>query len=262
MIKVLVPVAADLASSIALRYTCRLAELVEVEIQTINVRKPSSEEYPVGTGWVRHTWEKTMLLKAEQDVSQLIRAERAHCPTLGEPKIRLGDRDDEILKELQSGSYNLFLEGTIPTFSSSYFTKRLQSHLYENMPCPFIMVKNLIPLNRALLVLSDSVDLSRLIRIFTDTFKKAFLPIDLFYLKFQEKENGEKEKESLKTAMDLLDTQGWVAEKSEVIYGQPQELAERLEDYGLLVTDLGRSLEKRSPLQEFLVATLAPILLF
>jgi hypothetical protein len=53
-----------------------------------------------------------------------------------------------------------------------------------------------------------------------------------------------------------------VAEKSEVIYGQPQELAERLEDYGLLVTDLGRSLEKRSPLQEFLVATLAPILLF
>jgi hypothetical protein len=255
MIKVLVPVAADLASSIALRYTCRLAELVEVEIQTINVRKPSSEEYPVGTGWVRHTWEKTMLQKAEHDVSQLIRAERAHCPTLGEPKIRLGDRDDEILKELQSGSYNLFLEGTIPTFSSSYFTKRLQSHLYENMPCPFIMVKNLMPLNRALLVLSDSVDLSRLIRIFTDTFKKAFLPIDLFYLKFQEKE-------SLKTAMDLLETQGWVAEKSEVIYGQPQELAERLEDYGLLVTDLGRSLEKRSPLPEFLVATLAPILLF
>ena len=262
MIKVLVPVAADLASSIALRYTCRLAELVEVEIQTINVRKPSSEEYPVGTGWVRHTWEKTMLLKAEQDVSQLIRAERAHCPTLGEPKIRLGDRDDEILKELQSGSYNLFLEGTIPTFSSSYFTKRLQSHLYENMPCPFIMVKNLMPLNRALLVLSDSVDLSRLIRIFTDTFKKAFLPIDLFYLKFQEKENGEKEKESLKTAMDLLETQGWVAEKSDVIYVKPQELAERLEEYGFLVLALEKKKKKRSHLQEFLVATLAPILLF
>lgn len=262
MIKVLVPVEADLASSIALRYACQLAELIEVEILTINIRESSSEEYPVGTGWVRHTWEKTMLREAEDDISQLIRAERAHCPTLGEPMIMLGDRDDEILKKLLSGSYDLFLEGTIPTFSSSYFTKRLQSHLYQSMRCPFIMVKNLMPLKRALLILSDGVDLRRLIQTFTDTFKKAPLPIDLFYLKFQEEKNGDQAKKSLKAAMDLLDEQGWVAEKSEVIYGQPQELAKRLEDYGLLATVLPRSLKKISPLQEFLVATLAPIFLF
>lgn len=262
MIKVLVPVEADLASSIALRYACQLAELIEAEIQTINVKASSSEEYPVGTGWVRHTWEKTMLREAEDDVRQLIRAERAHCPTLGEPMIMLGNRDDEILKELQSGSYGLFLEGTIPTFSSSYFTKRLQSHLYQTMPCPFIMVKNLMPLNRALLILRDGVDLHRLIQTSTDTLKKAPLPLDLFYLKFQDKGNGDPEKEQLKVAEDLLGEQGWVVEKSEVIYGQPQELAERFEDYGLLVTVLDRSLKKGTPLQEFLVATLAPILLF
>jgi hypothetical protein len=262
MIKVLVPVEADLASSIALRYVCQIANLIETEIMTINVRASSSEEYQVGTGWVRHTWEKTMLREAEDDIRQLIRAERAHCPTLGEPMVVLGERDDEILKEIRSGSYHLFLEGTIPTFSSSYFTKRLQSHLYQSMPCPFIMVKNLMPLTRALLILSDGVDVRRLIQTFTDTFKKAPLPIDLFYLKFQEKKDGGPEKEKLKGATDLLQEQGWVAEKSEVMYGQPRELAERLEDYGLLATVLGRSLKKKNPLQEFLVATLAPILLF
>jgi nucleotide-binding universal stress UspA family protein len=262
MIKVLVPVEADLASSIALRYACQIAKLIETEILTINVRAASSEEYPVGTGWVRHTWEKTMLREAEDDVRQLIRAERANCPTLGEPMVVLGDRDDEILKEIQSGSYGLFLEGTIPTFSSSYFTKRLQSHLYQSMPCPIIMVKNLMPLTRALLVMSDGVDGRRLIQTFTETFKKAVLPIDLFYLKFQEKENGGPEKEKLKGAMDLLQEQGWKAEKSDVLYGRPHELAERLEEYGLLATVLGRSLKKGSPFQEFLVATLSPILLF
>ena len=262
MIKVLVPVEADLASSIALRYVCQIANLIETEILTINVRTSSSEEYPVGTGWVRHTWEKTMLREAEDDIRQLIRAERAHCPTLGEPMAVLGDRDDEILNEILSGSYHLFLEGTIPTFSSSYFTKRLQSHLYQSMPCPIIMVKNLMPLTRVLLILGDGVDGRKLIQTFTDTFKKAPLPIDLFYLKFQEKKDGDQEQEKLKGALDLLEEQGWKAEKSDVLYGRPQELAERLEEYGLLATVLGRSLKKKDPLQEFLVATLAPILLF
>jgi hypothetical protein len=262
MIKVLVPVEPDLASSIALRYAGQLAKLTETEILTINVRASSSEEYPVGTGWVRHTWEKTMLREAEDDVRQLIRAERVHCPTLGEPMVKLGDRDDEILKEIQAGSYDLFLEGTIPTFSSSYLTKRLQSHLYKNLPCPFIMVKNLVPLTKALLILSDGVDVRRLIQTFTETFKKATLPIDLFYLKFKQKKNGDSEQGKLKAAINLLSEQGWVAEKSEVIYGQPGELANRLEDYGLLATVLSRGPTKHTPLQEFLVATLAPILLF
>jgi len=262
MIKVLVPVEADLASSIALRYSCQIANLIETEILTINVRTSSSEEYPVGTGWVRHTWEKTMLREAEDDIGQLIRAERAHCPTLGEPMVVLGDRDDEILNEIRSGSYDLFLEGTIPTFSSSYFTKRLQSDLYQSMPCPFIMVKNLMPLSRALLILSDGVDVPRLIQTFTYTFKNASLPFDLFYLQFKEKKNGHSEREKLKAATDLLQEQGWVAEKTEAMYGQPRELAESLEGYGLLATVLGRSLKKKDPLQEFLVATLAPILLF
>jgi hypothetical protein len=88
------------------------------------------------------------------------------------------------------------------------------------------------------------------------------LPIDLFYLKFQEKKDGGPEEEKLQGAMDLLQEQGWVAEKSGVLYGQPRELAESLEGYGLLATVLGRSLKKKDPLQEFLVATLAPILLF
>ena len=64
MLKALVPVAADLASSIALRYACQMSESIQVEIQTIHVKAPSSESSQLGTGWVRQIWEKTMLTEA------------------------------------------------------------------------------------------------------------------------------------------------------------------------------------------------------
>ena len=265
MIKILVPVAVDLASSISLRYACQLSELIQVEIRTIHVKAPSSEGSQLGTGWVRHTWEKTMLTEAEDEIAQLIRAERTHCPSLGEPLIMIGDRDEKILRELQSGSYDLFVEGTIATFSSSYFSKRLESHLYQDMPCPFLMVKNLMPLNKVVLILSENVDLHKLIQIFTNIFGESNLKVELFYLKSADPAGQESEgleEMTLQAAMKALGERGWVPEKSKVISGQARELAAELEDHGLLLTVLDRHLKKKTFLYEFLVATPAPILLF
>ena len=267
MIKILVPVAADLASSIALRYACQMSELIQMEIQTIHVKAPSSEGSgsQLGTGWVRHTWEKTMLTEAEDEIAQLIRAERTHCPSLGEPLIMIGDRDEKILRELQSGACDLFLEGTIPTFSSSYFSKRLESHLYQNIPCPFLMVKNLIPLKRVVLILSENVDPQKLVQVFIGIFGESNLKVELFYLKSAdsaEQESGGLEEMTLQATVMALGERGWVPEKSKVISGQPRELAVALEDHGLLLTGLDRHLKKKTLLHEFLVATPAPILLY
>ncbi len=265
MIQILVPVAADLASSIALRYACQMSELIQVEIRTIHVKAPSSEGTQLGTGWVRHTWEKTMLTEAEDEIAQLIRAERTHCPSLGVPLIMIGDRDEKILRELQSGSYDLFVEGTIPTFSSSYFSKRLESHLYQDMPCPFLMVKNLMPLERVVLILSENVDLHKSIQVFTGIFGECNLKMELFYLKHADPAGEEidaLEEMTLQAAVKALGERGWVPEESKVISGQPRELAVELEDHGLLLTVLDRHLKKKTFLYEFLVATPAPILLF
>jgi hypothetical protein len=267
MIKILVPVAADLASSIALRYACQMSELIQVEIQTIHVKAPSSEGSgsQLGTGWVRHTWEKTMLTEAEDEIAQLIRAERIHCPSLGEPLIMIGDRDEKILRELQRGFCDLFVEGTIPTFSSSYFSKRLESNLYQDIPCPFLMVKNLIPLRRVVLILSENVDPHKLVQVFTGIFGESNLKVELFYLKSAdsaEQESGGLEEMTLQATIKALDERGWVPEKSQVISGQARELAADLEDHGLLLTGLDRHLKRKTFLHEFLVATPAPILLF
>ncbi len=265
MIKILVPVSADLASSIALRYACQLSELIQVEIQTIHVKAPSSEGSQLGTGWVRHTWEKTMLTEAEDEIAQLIRAERTHCPSLGEPLIMIGDRDEKILSELQSGSCDLFVEGTIPTFSSSYFSKRLESRLYQDIPCPFLMVKNLMPLRRVVLILSENVDSQKLIQVFTAIFGESNLKVELFYLQSPDaagQESSSLAEMTLQATTKALGERGWLPEKSQVLSGQPRELAVNLEDHTLLLTGLDRHLKKKTFLHEFLVATPAPILLF
>lgn len=265
MIKILVPVAADLASSIALRYACQMSESIQVEIQTIHVKAAASESTQLGTGWVRHTWEKTMLTEAEDEIAQLIRAERTHCPSLGEPLIMIGERDEKILREIQTGSYSLFVEGTIPTFSSSYFIKRLESHLYQDMPCPFLMVKNLMPLHKVGLILSEYVDHHKLIEVFTGIFGESNLKVEVFYLHSPDPAGQEGEglaEMTLEATVKALGERGWAPEKSKVISGQARELVVELEEHGLLLTGLERHLKKKTLLREFLVATPAPILLF
>ena len=76
MIKALVSLNADLASSIALRYSCRLAESVDMKLHTIHVEEVDREGYPPGSGWVRSTWEKGLVQTAEEEISHLISTAR------------------------------------------------------------------------------------------------------------------------------------------------------------------------------------------
>ena len=56
-LKTLVAVDADLASSIAIRYACDLANRTGMQLQTIHVVEPEEQGHTPGTGWVRRTWE-------------------------------------------------------------------------------------------------------------------------------------------------------------------------------------------------------------
>ena len=118
MLRTLVYLNADLASSIALRYTCQLAQVVDMKLHSIHVEEPDQGTHAPGTGWVRRTWESALLKAGELEIAQLINAEKSSCPMLSAPKMLIGDRENEILSEIQSESYDLFVEGELYSFNA------------------------------------------------------------------------------------------------------------------------------------------------
>ena len=69
LINTLISLNADLASSIALRYSCRLMELTQMRVQPIHVEEVDKEGYPPGSGWVRSTWERGLQQTAQEEIS-------------------------------------------------------------------------------------------------------------------------------------------------------------------------------------------------
>ena len=153
MIKTLVSLETNLASRLALRYAYRLANVIDMELHTVYVKESASEGQSPGTGWVRKTWEDALLYSEQEEITRLIKSERALYPKLSPPKISIGSREKEIYYELQSGLYGLFVEGALHTFNTSLFYRKIHSWFYQNSPCPIILVKNLVSLEKILIVL-------------------------------------------------------------------------------------------------------------
>jgi hypothetical protein len=265
MIKVLVAVDSDLASSIALRYGCQLANLMEVELQTIHVKEPGLEGPATGAGWARRTWEKELLQKGKDEIAQLLKAESSFCPVLSKPLIFIGDREEEILNELQRGAYDLFVEGISSVSSSVKLYQKIHSSLYQHIGCPFILVKNLLPLQKVLFLLSAEADPRRLISTFLRIFRETKIGVDLLSYEFQQTgltlSQGEEEYDGrIKDTISLLASEGWTPGQSRVAQGPPAELVEHLQEYGLVLAAIDRSFSKRSQLLALLDRLSSPVL--
>ncbi len=275
MVKALVSLNADLASSIALRYACQLANMISMDLQTIHVEEADHEGHPPGTGWVRRTWEKGLLETAQEEISQLINAERASCPGLTSPKMFVGERETEVLRELEEEPYDLFVEGVLYSFSSSNFYKKIRSKLYRQAPCPIILVKNLVSLKRVVLLLEDGTDLGLRVTTFSKIFEGADVEVDLFHLKFQaagrlsfrkreEATSISRQEDSddvLKAAKEMLLASGQTPRGSRMVHDTPVKIADSLRDYGLVVSYISHSMGKKSPLLELLSRVPSAILL-
>lgn len=266
MLTTLVALDADLASSIALRYACQMADIVEMALQTIHVEDADAEGHPPGTGWVRRTWEKALLKTGEEEIAQLIRAERSSCPRLPATKMVLGDRDEEILRELEREPYDLFVEGMLYTYSSTNFYKKIRSRLYRNASCPVILVKNLVNLSRIVLVLDSTTDPSSMVRTFLKIFKDAAIDLDLLYFGFQNDGGAMRQEDTnsdavLSHAGKLLADGGRSPKSSRVIQGIPERLDELFKDYGLAVSSVHHVTHKKSPLGDLLYRIPSPLLL-
>ena len=267
MLRTLVHLDADLASSIALRYICQLAEIVDMKLHSVHVEEPDKNAHAPGTGWVRRTWENTLLKTGEFQIAQLINAEKSSCPRLGAPKMLIGNREDEILREIQKESYDLFVEGLLHSFSDKKLYDKMHSRLYRLIPCPVIIVKNLVDIEKVALIVRNELESKKLISGFLKMFKGAKLELDLVYCEFQESGqpsfNAKKEIDgTLSAAEEILVENQWSPGNCRTIQGTPEDIGDTLRDYGLLVCPLHHNINKKSNWFQLLSHIPSPILIY
>jgi hypothetical protein len=266
MIRALVSLDADLASSIALRYACQMAKLIEMELQPIHVEEPGREGRVLGTGWVERTWERTLLKTGLEEINRLITTERGSCQAIFPPKISVGDAQDEILRELKEEPYDLFVKGELYTFAPTRFYARVHSRLFRRAPCPIMVVNNLVHLQRVSLLLEEGTELQPLVGTFLKLFGAVDVGVDLLYCKFQPSRRQAFHKKEdpdriLRAAEDMLSQQGRRLGKSEVKEEAPEKLGDLMRDYGLVMTSIHHDLGRKNPMAELLSHTPSPILL-
>jgi hypothetical protein len=265
MIRTLVSVYPDLSSVIAMNYACLLSRIIDMGIQPIFVKEPESDADVPGVGWVRRTWENSLLGMERDAVDQLVETERSHCANLARPQVVVGNRDDTILSNLMRGRYDLFVEGSVASYERSELQQRIESKLYRNLPCPVIIARNLIELHKVLVLFDDEVNVDKLLLAMNNLFSGVRLNFDLLYCSLlgsgSSVEPIEKAEGVFSAADEILDRQGWTPENRLALRGTPQGLVRQIEDYSLIVTGLPQGVTSANGLVQLLGDSPSPILL-
>lgn len=265
MTRVLVSLDADLASSIALRYACQLAGLAGMELQPIHVEEAGSKGSPPGSGWVRRTWEAALLEAGRDEIVRLIDAERDCCHgALLPPKLCMGHREEEILRELTGGNYDLFVEGALYRFTAADFSAKLRSRLYRYSPCPIVLVRNLVEIEKVALLLSDGVAYRPLVEHYCRLLGEVPLSLDLFYYQPRHPLFGQdalhEPRPVLEAAARDLAKESVKLGRQEVLADSPERAAETLRDYGLVLAGISRQ-HRKGAVAKLLGLSPAPCLL-
>jgi hypothetical protein len=265
MINALVSLNADLASSIAFRYACRLMEHIDMRLQPIHVEEV--DRFPPGSGWVRSTWENGLVQTAREEIAQLINAEKADCPPLDATIVRTGEYDDILLHEIENRSYDLLLEGVLNSFHDQLFHKRIRSKLHRFSPAPIIVVKNLVQPANVALLLGESPDVAAVVSTFLKLFSKPEIRVDLIHFTFKmggqsafrEKISdgdvpigGEHTSNLLNSAKEMLAEKGWRPRETWEVRDSPEKIGAFLSDYGLAGAALSRNLRRDSLMLDLL----------
>lgn len=264
MLKTLIVIDTDLASSLAIRFACQLSKQMTMELRTIHVHEPDEQGHSPGTGWVRQTWEETVVRINRDKINRMVQTEKATCPDLEDPKIVSGERDMQILHELQLNRYDLLVEGILHEFEPDSFFKKIDSSLYRNLPCPVLLVKNMVGLEKGILLLGGEEELMTCMRIFFKIFKEVQFAPDLLCCQFSKKESSKEAKKlqhSKVIAQELEETlavQGRTPGNILTIRGTPSSMIPYVQGYGLIISPAPKG---KSPLADLLSRSPSPMLL-
>ena len=155
MIKTLVAIEVDLASSLAIRYACQLGNLVNAELHPVYVKSPPPEVPATGTGWVRHTWEREILEMGKEEIQEMLAGEMESCPQMQEPRVIYGDREYELLKIMEHEPFDLYMEGAPYPFTPANIQRRLHAKFYQRVGTPLIWLRILRKISQVLVPCFD-----------------------------------------------------------------------------------------------------------
>jgi hypothetical protein len=261
MLKALVPVEMTLASNVALRYLCRKAELLGIAVQPVHVEEPDHKPHSSETGWIRRSWESGLRQAGLEEVQRILNSEKLDCFILPNPIVRVGDREDTLLEELRLGGYDFFVEGEVANFNTGAFRKRLRSKLYRQMPCPVLLVRNMIQSDRIALVLDEKTDVESLVGHFHHLFGGRDVDFDLCAYAMDDLHRNPHPDELLSEGGAILDKLGYRPARAYTLLGAPETAARNLGDYGVIVAHMDRKSNRKSPLTEVLGLAASPILI-
>jgi hypothetical protein len=143
VIRTVVSIDADLASSLAIRFACQLGSFVEMEVTPVYVKEFVSREEAMGAGWASRTWEREIIDEGKQEIAEMIATEKDFCPVLTPPRVICGNREAELLKMSQGEKFDLFVEGVHFSWNSHELHKNLRTKLHQRLAHPLVLVRAL-----------------------------------------------------------------------------------------------------------------------
>jgi hypothetical protein len=259
MIKTLVAIEVDLASSMAIRYACRLGNLVNMELHPVYVKAPSPEIPSTGMGWVRRTWERETVARGKEEIQEMLASEMESCPMMQEPRVIYGDREYELLKIMEHEPFDLYIEGAPYPFTPSHIQHRLHQKFYQHLKAPLIWLRILRKINQVLVLCQDQAGLQALLPALRRLWTGCPSPIHLGVP--PQKGYDEALRRDVAAAREAMEEAGCQATVKEI---PPLEDAESLpaatQDYGLVAVSLERAVKKDSPQLQGLAQIKAPLM--
>jgi hypothetical protein len=255
MIKTLVAIEVDLASSMAIRYACQLGNLVDMELYPVYVKEPPPEVPTTGVGWVRRTWEREVVATGKEEIQEMLASEMESCPRLQEPRVLYGDREYELLKIMEHEPFDLYVEGAPYPFTPVNIHHRLHQKFYQHLGPPLIWLRILRKINQLLVVCQDPADVKALVPAVRNLWAGCPTPIHLGVP--PSAVYGEVLRREVVAAREDLEVAGCQVTVKEI----PAQTPEVTQEYGLVAVSLERAEIKESSQLQWLSQVKAPLML-
>jgi hypothetical protein len=263
MLKTLVAIEVDLASSMAIRYACDLGNLIPMELYPVYVKAPPPEMPATGTGWVRHTWEREIVEIGKEEIQEMLASEQETCPLLQEPRVIYGDREFELLKIMGQETFDLYVEGAPYPFNPASIHRRLHNKFYQKLPHPLIWLRVLRKIHQVLVVCLDLAGARAALPAFQNLWGSCPAPV---HLAMPPREGyggpGDALREEARKVLDAMENSGCAVEVKEVAdwsSGGPAPAMVR--DYGLVAVALERGVKKDDLRLQWLAQVKSPMML-
>jgi len=254
MKKALIHLKEDLPSTIGFHYAAAYTKQSGMDLQVIHVVEPDPSPRNNAVQ-PRPTGEKEIIAAGLDEVHRLMRTENIEYCQAGEPKIMVGDKDQEILDELQKDSYSVYFEGYLTTDKHSDFLNFLNCRRFREVPCPLLIVKDLASISNLFLLVNNEVDGEKIVSGLNSLYAISKKNINLTVLYYTYKKGRELlfvDKNETGPYLDhigrLLEQSGWNEPEWIAVQGSPHKTAEYIHGYGLVATAFPAKISPRAEL--------------